>query len=92
MMPVASPTDAERTLTAFAWRTLTRPGCPSLSLIAARSREDFFYVQTRKKGQLESVFLCFNAPPRLSQNQAVLAAGRVGAGTRARDFQHYVRS
>ena len=71
---------------------LTRPGCLSLSLIAARSREDFFYVQSRKKGLLESVFLCFNAPPRPSQNQAVLAAGLEGAGTRARDFQHYVRS
>ena len=94
MMPVASPTDAERTLTAFAWRTLTRPGCTSLSLIAGRSREDFFYAQTRKKGQLESVFLCFNAPPpaRSSQNQAVLAAGLGGAGTRGRDFQHYARS
>ena len=61
MMLVASPTDAERTLNAFAWRTLTRSGCPSLSLIAGRSREDFFYAQTRKKCQ--RAFFCVSMPP-----------------------------
>ena len=45
-----------------------------------------------KKGQLNSRFLCFSARPRPSPNQAVLAAGLGDAGTRARDFQHYVRS
>ena len=52
----------------------------------------FFMPRLGKKGQLKSVFLCFNAHPRSSQNQAVLAAGLEGAGTRGRDFQHYVRS
>ena len=37
-------TDAERTLTEFAWRTPTRSGCTSLSLIAAQPREYFFYM------------------------------------------------
>ena len=92
MMLAASPTDAERTLTAFAWRTLTRPGCPSPSWIAGRSREDFFLCSDSEKRPARECFLCFNAPLWSSQNQVVLAAGLKGTGTRARDFQHYVRS
>ena len=80
-MLAASPTDAERTLTALAWRTPTQPSCPRLPLIAGRSREDFFYAQTRKKRPArERFFLCFNGPLRSSQNQAVLAAGLESAG------------
>ena len=56
------------------------------------ARGFFLSLRLGKKGQLESVFLCFNAHPRSSQNQAALATGLEGAGTRGRDFQHYVRS
>ena len=90
---VASPTDAERTLNANRVENsyLARLPQPPFDRRAI-ARGFFFNAQTRKKGQLESVFLCFNAHPRSSQNQAVLAAGLEGAGTRGRDFQHYVRS
>ena len=56
------------------------------------ARGFFFMLQSEKKGQLNSRFLCFSARPRPSPNQAVLAAGLGDAGTRAQDFQHYVRS
>ena len=56
-------TDAEGTLTAFAWGTLTRPGCPSPPLVAGRSREEFFYAQTRKKRPARERFFVFQCPP-----------------------------
>ena len=61
-MPVASPVDAERTLTAFAWKTLTRRGCPSRSWVLSQPYEDFFMSQSSEKLQLYSVFVCFDGP------------------------------
>ena len=92
-MPVASPTDANRTLTAFRVENSYPDRLPQ-PLFDRRliARGFFFYAQTRKKDQLEGVFLCFSARPRPSPNQAVLAAGLGGAGALVRDFQHYVRS
>ena len=93
MMPVASPTDDEKN----AGRIRVERSYPArlpqrLFDHGPIARGFFFMPRLGKKGQLKSVFLCFNAHPRSSQNQAVLAAGRGVAGTRARDFQHYVRS
>ena len=49
-------------------------------------------LRLRKKGQLNSHFLCFSAHLQPSLNQVVLAAGLGGAGVQVHDFQHYVCS
>ena len=73
------------------WRTLTQPGCPSLSLpdlgsFSFAAARGFFYVPSRKRGQLDSGFLCFNGASRPSQSQTVLADGLEGVGRRCGFF------
>ena len=70
----------------------TGPAAPASLSCLFEAAKIFFMLQSEKKGQLNSRFLCFSARPRPSPNQAVLADILGGAGARVRDFQHYVRS